>query len=110
MEISDIGPTLLELIGGETNYNQFAKSLCGTLKGGDHREDGLSEVVGEFMLMNEEWKIALNKKGRTYLLFNRQNDPHELENLAGAGSHRSKEVELRHRILERIIQSQNELK
>ncbi len=110
VENSDIGPTLLELIGGETNYKQFAKSLCGTLKGNDHREDGLSEIVGEFMLMNEEWKIALNKEGHAYLLFNRENDPHELENLAGDVSHRSKEVELRHRILERIIQSQNELK
>jgi len=107
VELGDIGPTLLELIEGNTNYRHFAKSLCGTLEGDNHREDGLSEIVGEFMLINNDWKIALNQQGNTYLLFNRKNDPDELENLAGDRSYQSTEMQLRHRILERVIQSQN---
>ena len=107
MENSDLGPTLLQLVGRDIGYNQFAKSLVDAMDGSNHREDGLSEIVGEFMLMNDEWKIALNRDGLTYLLFDRKNDPQELVNLTGDLGYRSKEVALRHRILERLIQSQN---
>ncbi|MFL2529702.1 MAG: sulfatase [Candidatus Azotimanducaceae bacterium] len=107
VENSDLGPTLLQLVGRDIGYNQFAKSLVDAMDGSNHREDGLSEIVGEFMLMNDEWKIALNRDGLTYLLFDRKNDPQELVNLTGDLGYRSKEVALRHRILERLIQSQN---
>ena len=28
--------------------------------------------MGDFMLMNDEWRIALNKEGETYMLFDPQ--------------------------------------
>ena len=35
------------------------------------------------MLLNQEWKIALNKERTPYLLFNVHEDLHETNNLAG---------------------------
>ena len=105
-ETVDLGPTLVELVGGELNYRQFGKSLKGALDGSRHRDDALSEIAGEFMLMNDEWKIALNSDGETYMLFDRKNDPGEAHNLAGLSAYRSDTDALRLRILERIAQSQ----
>ena len=106
-ETVDLGPTLVELAGGELGYRQFGQSLTGALDGSRHREDALSEIEGEFMLMNDEWKIGLNREGETYMLFNRRNDPNEEQNLAGLSEHRGVADAMRLRILERIAQSQS---
>lgn len=106
VEAVDLGPTLVELAGGELAYRQFGKSLVGALGGNRHREDALSELSGEVMLMNDNWKIALNREGETYMLFNRIDDPNEEQNLAGMSEYRSDADALRLRILERIVQSQ----
>jgi len=106
VELVDLGPTLVELAGGELEYQQFGKSLVDALGGNRHREDALSEIAGEFMLMNDEWKIALNGEGETYMLFDRKNDPNEECNLAGNSEYRSTADALRLRILERVVQSQ----
>ena len=77
VEWIDIGPTLVELAGGELEHRQFGKSLCPVLTQPEatHREFAISEIEGEIMLLNQEWKIALNAKGEVYLLFDVQNDP-----------------------------------
>ena len=108
VEWFDVGPTLVELAGGELNYQQFAKSLCPTLSNPSaiHREAAISEIHGEIMLLNREWKIALNTDGEPYLLFDVENDPDEINNLAGRPEMRDVENALRLRILERLIQSQ----
>ena len=59
------------------------------------------------MLMNDEWKIALNSEGETYMLFDRKSDPNEDRNLAGLSEHRGVADAMRLRILERIAQSQS---
>ena len=105
-ETVDLGPTLVALAGGELNYRQVGKSLTGALDGSRHRDDALSEIMGEFMLMNDEWKIALNEEGETYMLFSRKNDPNEEHNLAGLREYRNAADDLRLRILERIAQTQ----
>ena len=106
VETVDLGPTLVELAGGELEYRQVGKSLTGALDGSRHRDDALSEIMGEFMLMNDEWKIGLNKAGETYVLFDRRNDPNEEHNLAGVRDFRRDADALRLRTLERIAQSQ----
>ena len=40
-----------------------------------HREFAISEISREIMLLNREWKIAINKEQHPYLLFDVQNDP-----------------------------------
>lgn len=82
--------------------------MCPAMASADieHRPDAISEFRGEFMLMNKKWKLAVNREGRSYLLFDLENDPDETRNLAGLPESRPVENELRLRILERISESQ----
>ena len=108
VEWMDIGPTLVELAGGELEHRQFGKSLCPVLADSEatHRDFALSEIEGEFMLLNREWKAAINSDGEVYLLFDVQNDPNETDNLAGKPEVADVETALRLQILERLVQTQ----
>ena len=107
-EWMDIGPTLAELAGGELAHRQFGRSLCPVLEepSAGHREEALSEIDGEVMMLTEEWKLVVNAEGRAYLLFNVVEDPEERRNLAGSSEMRDVEDELRLRLLERLIRAQ----
>lgn len=104
----DIGPTLVELAGGELQHRQFGKSLCSVLTQpeSEHRDFAISEIDGEIMLLNREWKAALNTDGEVYLLFDVPNDPDETNNLAGNSEVSDIETALRLQILERLVQTQ----
>ena len=108
VEWIDIGPTLVEWAGGELEHRQFGKSLCPVLTNpeGTHRDFAISEIDGEIMLLNREWKAALNTDGEVYLLFDVQNDPNETSNLAGNPEVADIETALRLQILERLMQTQ----
>ena len=114
VENCDVGPTLVELAGGELEHRQFARSLCPILRtanlvrrsGYAHRDSALSEIRGEFLLLTQEWKMAVNRDGQSYLLFDRREDPFETRNLAGLSEYRTVEDELRLALLERIAQTQ----
>ncbi len=108
VEWIDIGPTLVELAGGELEHRQFGKSLCPALTQPEatHRDFAISEIEGEIMLLNQEWKIALNADGEVYLLFDVRNDPNEIQNLAGRPEVVDIERVLRLQILERLMQTQ----
>ena len=84
VEWIDIGPTLVELAGGNLKHQQFGKTLTPTLKNTEdhHREYATSQLAKETMLINREWKIALNRENNAYLLFNVHDDPTEENNLA----------------------------
>ena len=108
VEWFDIGPTLVELAGGKIDFPQFAKSLCPSLDDPsvEHRADAISEFGGDVMLLNHEWKAAINREGEIYLLFDVLNDPDEVNNLAGDPKRADIEQVLRLRILERLAVSQ----
>ena len=108
VEWLDIGPTLVELVGGQLEHRQFGKSLCPVLTQPEatHRDFAISEIEGEIMLLSKEWKAALNADGEVYLLFNVQNDPNEIQNLAGRPEVADIETALRLQILERLMQTQ----
>ena len=108
VEWIDIGPTLVEVAGGELAHRQFGKSLCPVLTQREvtHRDFAISEIQGEVMLLNREWKAALNADGEVYLLFDVQNDPNETNNLAGKPEVADIETALRLQILERLMQTQ----
>lgn len=108
VEWMDVGPTIVELVGGEIDYPQFGKSLCPVIDGREteHRTEAISEYGGEVMLLNGEWKAVLNGNGEVYLLFDVQHDPQEINNLAGLSDYQDVENELRLRILERMVSTQ----
>jgi arylsulfatase len=108
VEWMDIGPTLVDLVGGTLDYQQFGQSLCPTLADGSmpHRSEAISEYAGEVMLLNRQWKAALNSDGAVYLLFDVLEDPQETNNLAGISEFAEVETALRLRILERVMAAQ----
>ena len=110
VEWIDIGPTLVEMAGSELKHRQFGKSLSPVLADTEatHREFAISEISGEIMLLNQEWKIALNTDGQSYLLFNVQDDPDETNNLAGRPEMKELETELRLQILEHLFQTRTQ--
>ena len=105
VEWIDIGPTLVELAGSELQHQQFGKSLGPMLTQPEvsHRDFAISEIEGEVMLLNREWKAALNADGEVYLLFDVLNDPDETHNLAGKPEVADVETALRLQILERLM-------
>ena len=111
VEFFDIGPTLVELAGGELRHQHFARSLCPIVGAPDseHRPFALSELHGEIMLLDQKWKMVLNASGEPYLLFDLENDPDETNNLAGANTTASVRTDLRLRILEHLVRTQVQL-
>ena len=91
MEWLDLGPTLVELAGGEIGHRQFAKSLLRCLEDPQTpvRKGSLCELAGEIMIRNAQWKLAVNTAGKAYLLFDLANDPQEMRNLAGMPNYRT---------------------
>ncbi|MCY4403156.1 MAG: sulfatase-like hydrolase/transferase [Candidatus Poribacteria bacterium] len=108
VEWIDIGPTLVELVDEKMEHRQFGKSLCPILDDTEttHREFAISEISREIMLLNQEWKIALNKERSPYLLFNVQDDPDEVNNLAGLSKMKQIEKQLTQQISEYLVQTQ----
>ena len=66
----------------------------------------MSEFRGEFLLLTRDWKMALNRDGKSYLLFDRHADPRETRNLAGLPEYAAVENDLRLATLERIAKTQ----
>jgi arylsulfatase len=108
IEWFDLGPTLVELAGGEIRHRQFAKSLLPCLEDPQSpvRNGSLCELAGEIMIRDAQWKLAVNTVGKAYLLFDLKNDPQETRNLAGLPDYRDVEVALRLRILQRLVRAQ----
>ena len=109
VELADLGPTLVELAGGELGYQQFAVSLCPALDdpASQPRLSALSELNGEIMALTSEWKIALNRSGEAYMLIDTVNDPDEQRNLAGDPGYGAVKDQLRLHLLERLVTSQS---
>jgi choline-sulfatase len=58
------------------------------------------------MLLDGRYKLALNRQGQPYLLYDLETDPDERHNLAGLPEVACLENRLRLRILERLTQAQ----
>jgi choline-sulfatase len=108
VETFDLGPTLVDLAGGTLRHRHFARSLLPQLSDPTlpHRDEALSEIHGEIMILNHRFKMALNRQGQPYLFYDLQQDPDETRNLAGLPEVRAQETELRLRLLERIVGAQ----
>ncbi len=108
VEWIDVGPTLAELAGVTLEYQQFGRSLTPVLSGSTqtHRDESISELHGELMVMTEQWKAMFSRRGELYSLFNRLRDPLESTNLAGLREHAQTTADLTARALGRMLKTQ----
>ncbi len=106
IELFDVGPTLVKLAGGKPHTDQYAISFHNLLDSpeSEHRVFAYSEVFGEIMYMDHNWKIVLNKSGAPYLLFDLKNDPNEITNLVGHRKFSDKKA----RLLLKIVKYQKQ--
>ena len=112
VEWMDIGPTLVELAGGELAHQQFARSLVDVTRDpkARPREYAISEYDGEVMILDDRWKLAVNAQGRPYLLFDRLDDPHEQVNRVADPATAEVQTQLRLRIGEHLVRNQVDLR
>lgn len=85
VELMDAGPTLLALAGVDEQAGLGGRSFAQQATGGEgpHRDYILSQYGEDRMIMNDAWKLVLNGKDEPSLLFDRRNDPDEVNNLVG---------------------------
>jgi choline-sulfatase len=85
VELMDIGATVVELAGGQPVEGSLARSLLPVISdpSRSHREVALSELRREVMVATADWKLAVNRDRRAYLLYDLEGDPLETRNLAG---------------------------
>ena len=89
VELMDIGPTLVDLAGGRSVEGSLARSLLPMVHdpSARHREVALSELRQEAMVATADWKLAVNRRGEVYMLYDLGADPSETRNLAGLPGH-----------------------
>ncbi len=103
-EWSDLGPTIVELIGSELPYQQSARSMIPSINDPEKhfREDALSEEYEEYMLLNTKWKLMVGKDKAPYALFNQEDDMAEHHNLVDSTEHADLVQEMMARLEQRI--------
>jgi arylsulfatase A-like enzyme len=115
VEIIDVLPTVLEVIGIEPPGNCFGTSLWPVLKNQSKscREETLSEIfywreegARRTMIRTRQYKYAIDEKLRGFMLYNLGDDPFEQDNLIGKRGTESLEEELKERLLARIFATQ----
>jgi arylsulfatase len=106
VELMDVGATVVDLAGGRPVEGSLARTLTSSLADPStpHREVALSELRQEAMVANAHWKLAVNRDGDVYMLYDLENDPSETRNVAGDPDYAGTAEELldclRHRVSE----------
>lgn len=97
VELMDLGSTLVELAGAREIPGSQARSLAPLLEDPSvvHRPVALSELRREAMVATPGWKLALNRGGEVYLLYDLAADPSEERNVAALPAYGEIEQELR---------------
>ncbi len=112
VEWMDIGPTLVEYAGGELQHQQFARSLCSSVKdpNTEHRPFAVSEISRELMIMDRRWKCVFNREGEPYLLFDQINDPDETRNRVNDEDAGDILTRMEHQLFRHLVQTQVDIK
>ena len=100
VELIDVGGTLTELAGATPPKQSRAKSVVPALLDPSRliRDVALVEHGREAMVASPYWKLAVNRAGDPYLLFDLHSDPAETRNLAGVQEYAAIEADLRDRL------------
>jgi choline-sulfatase len=112
VEWMDIGPTVVELAGGQLPHQQFARSLCPVLEepGGEHRPFAVSEICGEIMILDRRWKCVFNRHGTPYLLTDQLEDREETTNLVAEPGMAGVVSDLREKLFRHLVENQVDIR
>ena len=104
VELMDLGATVVELAGGRAVDGSLARSVLPLLEdpARPHRQFALSELRREGMVVDADWKLAVNRDGEPYMLYDRRSDPLETRNLAGRREHEEVSLRLLHQLRRRM--------
>jgi choline-sulfatase len=104
VELMDLGATLVELAGARPVAGSSARSVVPVVRdpAHTHRPSALSEYAQEHLLVTREWKLARNRRGRPYLLFDLDADPQESRNLVGSRAVRAVQRDLMQQLQGRL--------
>jgi choline-sulfatase len=85
VELMDVGATLVDAAGGRPSSASHARSVIPAAldPARAHRRYALSELKQELMVATADHKLAVNRAGEPYLLFDLRADPEERRNLVG---------------------------
>lgn len=88
VELIDIGPTLAAVSQSSMPFQSEGLSILPLLCGSnvDTRQIAISQFRDETMIVDHRWKAVYKNSGKLSLLFDRVNDPLEIDNLAGQQS------------------------
>ena len=107
VENIDLGPTVIELAGGELEYQQFGQSLVSSWESESPNErTGMSQFSGEFMITDGQFKMMLNREGEPYYLLSQNADEFETHNYVNGDVPRDTVSDLQEKLIERIARSQ----
>jgi choline-sulfatase len=108
VELIDIGPTLAEASGAALDYPHWGRSLWPLLRGEVEavRDFAISESWGEIMATDAKRKVALNRDGAAYVVFDLEQDAAEVTNLAGSAAARESERQFRDLLLSFLVRTQ----
>jgi len=86
VQLIDIFPTIMDILGIKNNKNIEGKSLLPLIKGSPSQLDAyaFSETLyypSPSCIRTEDWKLIYNRKKENYELYNLKEDPGELYNL-----------------------------
>ena len=107
VENVDLGPTVVELAGGQLEYQQCGQSLVPMWESDTpHGRTGMSQLNGEFMITDGHFKMMLNREGQPYYLLSQQEDDFESQNLIRENTPKDIVNNLREQLIERVSRSQ----
>jgi choline-sulfatase len=127
VELIDLAPTILELCGVPAPANLHGRSLTSLLRDqtGTHRERVFAEYADneEAMIRTERWKLIYSTgarrrrdgyivhppaEGPLVQLYDLDNDPEEMVNLAGRAEYASQVEQLTHALTDHLVRTARE--
>ncbi len=99
VSLLDIFPTLATAARAEAGNERYGEDLLGFLDGETHRELSFSECLTSphylLHVRHKDWKYMYYQEGGFEELYDLQNDPHELHDLADDAGYQTRKRELR---------------
>ena len=108
VEIVDVMPTLLEMLGMPFPKGNQGISLVPAMHGDPGRDLIYTQSISNRMVRTKRAKYWIDENGEE-VLFDYATDPHELRNVAGSGTHSELLAEMRVLLLRKSIQARDPL-